>query len=336
MTFVESAGASVVSGVGAGHTANDRIEIRGLTVTTTHGVLAFEKDIPQPFVFDIDLEVDVLAAGQRDDLTASVSYADVAQRVVEVVTAQTFDLIETVADRVASVCLSFDRVEAVAVRVRKPQAPAGVTFTGSNAGPAVCIRREQRRDVVIAMGTNLGRRVATLRSALERLKAIDGLTLVHVSPLVETDPVGDVPQPDYLNAVVVGHTRLTGEHLLRELHAIEAEHGRSRTVRWGARTLDLDLIQLGKPGTDDEVRVGGPDAAAKDALLSPLALPHPRAHERSFVLVPWFQATPWAKVRTPDAVMDLIDLVREVGADGVRPGPAWTTVEYLDVSEGAL
>ena len=164
-------------------------------------------------------------------------------------------------------------VEAVDVMVRKPHAPAGVPFTpttGVMAGPAVSVRRERRRAVVIAMGTNLGRRVATMRSALESLRALDGLDVVHVSPLVETDPVGGVEQPDYLNAVVVGFTRLTGEHLLAELHRIEAEHGRRRDVRWGVRTLDLDVVTLGEAGREDEIVLAderdGVQAGAADAF----------------------------------------------------------------------
>lgn len=315
--------------------ANDRIELTGLTITTTHGVLEFEKQIPQPFIVDLLLDADLAPAGQNDDLNASLSYAEVAARVIEVATAQTFDLIEALAEAIASACLEWTFVEAVTVRVRKPHAPAGVAFETSG-GPAVTIRREQRRNVVIAMGTNLGRRIATLRSAQAALARIDGLEITHVSPLVETAPMGGISQPDYLNAVVVGTTRLTGEHLLRELHRIEAEHGRVREVRWGARTLDLDLIQLGTPGEADEVRTGGPDAAAPDAMRSPLAIPHPRAHERGFVMVPWAQAAPWGKVRTPDGILDVVDLARELGDQGVRPGPAWSEDEYLDLTAGQL
>ena len=314
---------------------SDRIELTGLTLTATHGVLDFEKQIPQPFLVDVVLEADLHPAGQHDDLNASLSYAEVAARIIEVGTQQTFDLIEALADAIAAACLEWPFVEAVNVRVRKPHAPAGVPFE-ADGGPAVSIRRERRRSVVIAMGTNLGRRIATLRSARTALERIDGLDLTHVSPLVETAPMGGISQPDYLNAVVVGSTRLTGEHLLRELHRIEAEHGRVRQVRWGARTLDLDLIQLGTPGESDEVRVGGPDAAAANASSSPLAIPHPRAHERGFVMVPWAQATPWGKVRTPDGVLDVVDLARELGGQGVRPGPAWSDEEYLDLGVGAL
>ena len=310
----------------------DRIDIAGLHITATHGVLDFEKRIPQPFLVDVTLEADLLPAAERDDLTASLSYADVAARVIEVATAQTFDLIEALAQAIASACLEWTFVEAVTVRVRKPHAPAGVAFE-NGGGPSVTIRREQCRNVVIAMGTNLGRRIATLRSAVDALRALPGVRVTHVSPLVETEPLGGVSQPDYLNAVVVGTTRLTGEHLLRELHRIEAEHGRVREIRWGARTLDLDLIQLGLPGESSEVRTDTPGAAARDAMTSPLALPHPRAHERGFVMVPWAQATPWGKVRTPEGILDVVDLARELADQGVRPGPSWADEEFITLGD---
>ena len=320
---------------------SDTITLTGLAISARHGVFDFEKQIPQPFVVDLSLEADLAPAGRSDDLTASLSYADVAARVVEVASGEPVDLIETLAERIADAGLEWAFVEAVDVMVRKPHAPAGVPFTpttGVMAGPAVSVRRERRRAVVIAMGTNLGRRVATMRSALESLRALDGLDVVHVSPLVETDPVGGVEQPDYLNAVVVGFTRLTGEHLLAELHRIEAEHGRRRDVRWGARTLDLDIISLGTPGESDEVRAGGErdgvTAGAAEASKSPLALPHPRAHERAFVVVPWWQAAPWMTLRTPEGVVALDDHVRALDVAGVRRGPVWDAEEYLDLEGG--
>lgn len=334
------AGGRDAGGNGAGvSVAQDVITVRGLSITACHGVLDFEKRIPQPFVLDITLEGDLAPAGRDDDLTASVSYAEVAARAVQIVEGEPVDLIETLAERVAQACFAWLLVEAVTVTVHKPNAPAGVSFMPTSApmaGPSVTVRRERRREVVIALGTNLGRRVATLVSAVDCLRRVPGLDVVHVSPLVETDPVGGVEQPDYLNAVVVGTTRLAPEHLMRVLHDIEAQHGRRRGVRWGARTLDLDLVQLGTPGEDDEVRLGGErdGIAAGDAgaIRSPLAVPHPRAHERSFVLVPWAQATPWALLRRPDAAepVSVLDQARDLGLDGVRPGPAWSDVEPFE------
>ena len=144
--------------------------------------------------------------------------------------------------------------------------------------------------VVIALGANLGDRSSTIAGAVAALTALDGLEVTATSPLVSTPPVGGPDQPDYLNAVVLARTTLPPAALLAALHAIEAAHGRERDVRWGARTLDLDLVAYGAPGDADEVVRDDPA----------LTLPHPRAHERAFVLAPWAAADPGARLRLPD------------------------------------
>jgi dihydroneopterin aldolase/2-amino-4-hydroxy-6-hydroxymethyldihydropteridine diphosphokinase len=128
---------------------------------------------------------------------------------------------------------------------------------------------------------------------------------------VETDPVGGPDQPAYLNAVVTGTTHLAPSSLLAGLHDIERAHGRTREVRWGPRTLDLDLIQYGDPVFDTDVVMEAPT----------LTLPHPRAHERAFVLVPWLRAEPEAALRVGGTVRRVADLVAGLDTSGVHPGP---------------
>jgi dihydroneopterin aldolase/2-amino-4-hydroxy-6-hydroxymethyldihydropteridine diphosphokinase len=139
-----------------------------------------------------------------------------------------------------------------------------------------------------------------------------------VSGLWETEPVGGPDQPAYLNAVVLARTTREPKPLLRDLHAIEAKHGRTREVHWGARVLDLDLIQYGEPGTDSE----------RLRASTVLTLPHPRAVERAFVLAPWVQADPEARVRTghsgTDPVARVADLLAGLDTTGIRPGPRWS------------
>jgi 2-amino-4-hydroxy-6-hydroxymethyldihydropteridine diphosphokinase len=130
--------------------------------------------------------------------------------------------------------------------------------------------------VVIALGSNLGDRQATLDGAVDALKQI--INVIKVSSYIETDPVGGPEQPDYLNAVLVGESDLEPSVLLSEMQAIEHAAGRERLERWGARTLDLDLIAVGDLVMDTEF----------------LTLPHPRAHERRFVLDPWLEVDPQA------------------------------------------
>lgn len=133
---------------------------------------------------------------------------------------------------------------------------------------------------VVALGANLGDRQKTIRAAVERIRRLPLVSDVRVSRLFETVAVRlDGPDPDapgYVNAVALVTTRLAPEILLGMLHAIEDENGRVREERWGDRTLDLDLIAYGDVRSDDP------------ALL----LPHPRAAERDFVLVPWLSVDP--------------------------------------------
>lgn len=132
--------------------------------------------------------------------------------------------------------------------------------------------------VVLAIGSNLGDRDETLVSAVRELNDVEGLRVVARSTVLETDPVGGPDQPVYLNAVLLCDCWLTPFDLLEACQRVEANHDRTRTVRWGPRTLDIDIITYGQLVDDDER----------------LTLPHPRAHERAFVLVPWSEIDPEA------------------------------------------
>lgn len=150
---------------------------------------------------------------------------------------------------------------------------------------------------VISIGANLGDRRAALQGAVDALAATEGLRVLAVSDPVETDPVGGPEQPDYLNAIVLVETVLDPHALLARTQEIEVAWGRTRDVRWGPRTLDVDLIDFGIVH-DDEA----------------LTLPHPRARERAFVLVPWLQVDPTAVLTGAGALAQL-----DIDASGVRP-----------------
>jgi dihydroneopterin aldolase/2-amino-4-hydroxy-6-hydroxymethyldihydropteridine diphosphokinase len=128
---------------------------------------------------------------------------------------------------------------------------------------------------VLALGANLGPAQDTLRQAVADLASVPGIEVVAVSPLARTAAIGP-EQPDYLNAVLVTRTTLAARDLLRAVHAVEQHHGRERLERWGPRTLDVDIVVYG-----DTL-----------AVTDDLELPHPRAHERAFVLEPWAQVEP--------------------------------------------
>ena len=288
----------------------DVIRLTGVRARGHHGVLEHERRDGQDFVVDVAMSVDLRAAGTSDDLARTVNYAEVAADVVAVVTGPPRDLIETVAEEIAALTLARPLVEAVEVTVHKPQAPVGVPF----GDVEVVVRRERDVPVVVALGANLegadGRDPAgTLAAAVRRLRRVRGLRAVQVSRLHASAPVGGPEQPDYVNAVAVGRTRLTPSALLEQLHRVEADFGRTREVRWGPRTLDLDLVQYGDP-TD------GTDVTSDDETLT---LPHPRAHERAFVLLPWLDVDPAATLRVGGRAVPVRDLIPRVADQDVRP-----------------
>lgn len=292
-------------------TVTDRISLRGVEVFATHGVLAHEHEHAQPFVVDVDLDLDLSAV--HDDLRSTISYADVAADIVEVLQGPHVELVETLAERIAEVCLARPLVEGVEVCVHKPRAPMPVPF----ADVAVRIRRESWRPAVIALGANCGERLQTLTSAVRHIAALDGVKARAVSRVFDTDPLGGPEQPAYFNAVMLIETRLAPPSLLRRLGQIENSHGRTRTQRWAARTLDLDVIQVGDPAV-------GTDLRYDDEFLT---LPHPRAHERAFVLLPWLHVEPQAQLRVGQMVRSVADLLAALcpseSPPGVRAGPAW-------------
>ena len=147
----------------------------------------------------------------------------------------------------------------------------------------------------LALGANLGDRLAALQAAVDGLAA--QTRVLAVSAVFETAPVGGPEQPDFYNAVVVVDTDLAPHALLAVAQGIERDAGRVRHERWGPRTLDVDVLAFGELHSDDPV----------------LTLPHPRAHERAFVLLPWLDADPGASIPGRGSVAELASTVDVAG-----------------------
>jgi len=282
----------------------DQIAVEGIRVTGFHGVLATERESGQLFFADVVAHVSTRAAAASDHLARTVNYSDIADAVAEVLGGDPSDLLETVAEHCARAVLEFDGVECVDIAVHKPQAPLHVEF----ADVVVRIRRDLRSGTLwadkrigssagmsddpldsprtgkdefderpaqpvkawIALGGNLGAVDSTLRAAVRELDRISGIHVLQTSALVKSAAVGGPPQPDYLNAIVQVDTSLAPRELLAACQGIEVVYGRERTEVNGPRTLDVDIVSYG-----DII------GERRD-----LVLPHPRAHERAFVLVP--------------------------------------------------
>ncbi|KUI41226.1 2-amino-4-hydroxy-6-hydroxymethyldihydropteridine pyrophosphokinase [Mycobacterium sp. IS-1590] len=159
---------------------------------------------------------------------------------------------------------------------------------------------------VLSIGSNLGDRLAMLRSVADGL----GDALRAASPVYETAPWGGVEQGPFLNAVIIADDpALDGHGWLRRAHEFERSAERVREQRWGPRTLDVDIVTC---------RNGGRDLISQDAELT---LPHPRAHERAFVLVPWLAVEPDAVLAVagePHRVDELLGALEPAERDGVR------------------
>ena len=335
------------------------IALKGLGALANHGVYDFERERNQRFSADIVMWVET--AGTTDDIAATVSYADIADEAMAVLTGTAVDLIETLAETIASRVMSHEGVVGTEVTVHKPDAPIdhpfadvsvtvragetdamplslslkgiyeaedGSVLTGeieayghaqapspaeqeqsgalptrrdvqaAHAAPAHDETRPEHlrsRRVVLAIGGNLGDVPVTLMHTVEALSYMEGFQIDDVSPIMRTKPVlapGQAPQPDYWNAVVVGSAIASPDELFAQTSRIERELGRERHERWGARTVDIDIIQIEGLASSDPV----------------LTLPHPRAKERAFVLAPWLLCD-------PDAILEGVGRVSDLLAD---------------------
>ena len=335
------------------------IALKGLGALANHGVYEFERDRNQRFSADIVMWVET--AGTADDIAATVSYADIADEAMAVLTGAAVDLIETLAETIASRVMSHEGVVGTEVTVHKPDAPIdhpfadvsvtvragqtdamplslslkgiyeaedGSVLTGEieayghaqapspaeqeqcealpsrRGAHAAQDRREEdasrpahlrSRRVVLAIGGNLGDVPVTLMHTVEALSYMEGFQIEDVSPIMRTKPVlapGQAPQPDYWNAVVIGSAIASPDELFAQTSRIERELGRERHERWGARTVDIDIIQIEGLASADPV----------------LTLPHPRAKERAFVLAPWLLCE-------PDAILEGVGRVSDLLAD---------------------
>ena len=333
------------------------IALKGLGALANHGVYDFERSQEQRFSADVVMWVET--AGATDDIAATVSYADIADETMAVLTGKPVDLIETLAETIASNVMSHEGVVGTEVTVHKPDAPIDHPFTdvsvtvrrgetdamplslslkgiyeaedgsvltgeieayGRAQAPSpaqqtdVAPTRKRRGDheapapraedasspahlrarrVVLAIGGNLGDVPVTLMHTVEALSYMEGFQIEDVSPIMRTKPVlapGQAPQPDYWNAVVVGSAIATPDEIFAQTSRIERELGRERHERWGARTIDIDIIQVEGLASSDPA----------------LTLPHPRAKERAFVLAPWLLCDANAVLEGVGRVCDLL------------------------------
>ena len=253
----------------------DKIKIENLEVFANHGVFPEENRLGQKFLVSVTMYTDTRKAGKTDDLTYSIHYGEVSQKIDRYMKEHTFQLIERVAESLAEELLStVPLLEKVKVEIKKPWAPVGLPLETV----AVKIKR-QWHTVYLALGSNIGDSKTYLDDAVKQLNALVHTHVTKCSSYLVTPPYGMVDQDDFLNACLELRTLMTPEELLEEMHKIEQNAGRERIIHWGPRTLDLDIIFY-----DDLVMEG-----------ETLCIPHVEMHKRKFVLEPLHEIAPYKR-----------------------------------------
>lgn len=271
----------------------DKIIIENLEIFANHGVFPQENEEGQLFYMSAVLYTDTRRAGQKDDLELSIDYGMVCHMITDFVQGHTFKLIETVVEQLAEKMLrEIPLLRKVTLRLDKPQAPIGLPF-----GTAAVEITRKWHTVFLGIGSNMGNKKQYLDDAVKALKEADGCRVCKVSSYIETLPYGYENQDNFLNGCVEMETLLDPQQLLETLHRIEAQADRKREIRWGPRTLDLDILLY-----DDWI-----------VNTETLHVPHIEMHKRAFVLDPMAEIAPW--IRHPvynKTMMELKEALIEV------------------------
>lgn len=253
----------------------DKIKITDLEVFANHGVFPEENALGQKFLVSATLYTDTRRAGLTDDLTASIHYGEVSAFIDRYLREHTFKLLERAAEVLAKELLLHTKgLEKILLEIKKPWAPVKLPLK------TVSVEIERGwHTAYIALGSNMGDREKYLDNAVSSLEAVNGCSVRKVSHFLETPPYGVTDQDDFLNACLELRTLLSPDELLEELHRIEKEAGRERVIRWGPRTLDLDIIFY------------------DDLILEEnnLCIPHVEMHKRQFVLEPLCEIAPYKR-----------------------------------------
>lgn len=251
----------------------DKIYIKDLEVYAFHGVNQQEKDMGQKFLISLEIFMDLKEAGQSDDINKTVSYADICSVIHEEFQKHKYNLIEKAAEETAElILLKYDRIKGVKVLIKKPWAPIGKALEYA----AVEIERFWHT-AYVALGSNKGNKEENLINAIKEIDNSRQTKVTKTSNFYITKPVGYLEQDDFLNAAIEIKTLLTPEELIQFLLNVEKEFKRERIIKWGPRTLDLDVILYDDIVTTNEN----------------IIIPHPRMQEREFVLKPLSDIAPY-------------------------------------------
>ena len=268
----------------------DHILIKKIEFFAHHGVYESETREGQRFIVSARLFTDLEKSGESDRLEETIHYGQVSEFLVRFLTEHTYQLLEkAVQSCMEAVLLHFELLEGIELTLEKPDAPIELEFE-----TVAVTRTLYRHTAYIGLGSNMGDKEGFIREALQAIDANPLCKVREVSELIETPPYGDVPQEDFLNGAARVETLMNPKRFLGFLQKLEQEAGRVRIVRWGPRTLDLDILLF-----DDLVMGTGE-----------LILPHQDMENRLFVLQPMAQIAGF--VRHPVSKKTMQQLLEEL------------------------
>lgn len=270
----------------------DKLYIKDLEIYAFHGVNQEEQKLGQRFLISVELFLDLKEAGQTDELSKTVNYAKLCLELEEVFLQEKHELIERAAEKLCDYILhSYEMVQKVKIMIKKPWAPIGKALDYA----AVEIEREWNT-AYIGLGSNMGNKQENIQLAIEKIGQSQNNKIIQVSKLYETEPVGFLEQDDFINSAIEIRTMFSPNELIKFLLNIEIELKRVRTIKWGPRTIDLDVLLY----NNDII-------SSKDIVV-----PHPRMHERSFVLLPLCDIAPY--ILHPILNKRMVELLKELDA----------------------
>lgn len=246
----------------------DEIRIEKLEVYAYHGVYPKERRKGQTFVVNVTLYTDTARAGAKDELYLATDYGEVCMFIDRWMRENTYQLLESVVENLSrELLLKFDLISEIDLEVRKPDAPIDLPF----GCVSVKVHRGWHR-VYLSVGSNLGDRQKYIEGAVHALETHPQMRGVRVSELIETAPYGNTDQGDFLNGAIELETLLAPENLLEALHDMENAAGRERSVHWGPRTLDLDILFYDSLVYESEtLTIPHADMKNRDFVLRPLS-----------------------------------------------------------------
>lgn len=249
----------------------DTIRLHGIEFYAYHGVLESEKELGQTFKIDCEISLDSSIC--EDDIDKTVNYGQLALDIRDFASQNRYDLLETLANKLARHLLQkYDLIKSIVVVIHKPHAPIATKFDDVT----MTVKRS-RVKAYLGIGSNLGDRERNLDFVFDSIDKDPNIKCISASSYIETKPYGVVDQPDFLNGAIKVETIYTPMELLKFCKKTEKAAGRTKTRRWGERVLDVDILMY------SDLVIFSDD----------LIIPHPEMHLRDFVLKPLEEIEPY-------------------------------------------